>query len=150
MENMPNTVPVITAADASAEAFSAYIADQRKYQCAQSRLSIIRTVAMVVLVAAVGLGLAVILPRYNSVMNQMQSAAAQIETVAAQVEQLDLLAMTESVTKLATDGSSGIESALVNVSSAMEKIDQLDIKGLNRSINDLGKVMGPIARLFGK
>ena len=120
-----------------------YFIEQRKYQKRQGFLTLIRTAAVVGMFAVLLIAALMVLPRLNSALDALEGTA---EVITA----LELEPMVESVTELATAGTEGITDALDDVTRALAKIEQLDIDGLNQSIEDLGTVVGPLAKLFGK
>ncbi len=120
-----------------------YFIEQRKYQKRQGFLTLIRTAAVVGMFAVLLIAALMVLPRLNSALDSLEGTA---EVITA----LELEPMVESVTELATAGTEGITDALDDVTRALAKIEQLDIDGLNQSIEDLGTVVGPLAKLFGK
>ena len=73
----------------------------------------------------------------------------QLSIVADNLEQIDVTYMTESVTNLAVTGTESLETAMRQVTAALENLNKLDIDTLNQSIADLGAIVEPMARLFG-
>lgn len=103
----------------------------------------IRTVACVLLCLILAGSALYVLPGVNQLVSKLT-------IVVDNLNQIDITLMTESVTNLAVSGTEGIETALAQVSTALETINRLDIEGLNKSIADLGAVVEPLANLFGK
>lgn len=118
-------------------------AEQLKLLKRIHRMGVIRTAACLLACLILAASALYVLPG----MNQLVS---KLTVVADNLEQIDITYMTESVTHLAVTGSEGIETALVQVSTALETINRLDIEGLNKSIADLGAVVEPLANLFGR
>lgn len=106
-------------------------------------MGVIRTVACLLVCLILAAGALYVLPGVNTLVTNLN-------VVATNLNQIDINLMTESVTNLAVTGTEGIETALEQVSVALENINRLDIDGLNQSIGDLGAVVEPMARFFGK
>ena len=116
--------------------------EQQKLLKAMYRMSIIRTVAcLLIFLVIVGSALYV-LPGVKRLVDQLS-------IVADNLEQIDVTYMTESVTNLAVTGTESLETAMRQVTAALENLNKLDIDTLNQSIADLGAIVEPMARLFG-
>ena len=125
----PNTVDVAT--------------EQLKLLKKMHFMGIVRTIACVIMCLAMVGSALYVLPGVSELVDKLN-------VVVSNLEQIDINLMTESVTNLAVSGTEGIETALVQVSSALENINRLDIDSLNKSIADLGAVVEPMAKLFGR
>ncbi len=106
-------------------------------------MGVVRTIACLLVCLILAGSALYVLPGVNQLVGRLN-------VVVSNLEQIDINLMTESVTNLAVSGTEGIETALVQVSTALETINRLDIEGLNKSIADLGAVVEPMAKLFGK
>ncbi|MEA5060647.1 MAG: hypothetical protein VB049_11560 [Candidatus Pelethousia sp.] len=106
-------------------------------------MGIIRTVACLFMFVIIAGSALYVLPGVNQLVSKLT-------VVADNLEKIDITYMTESVTNLAVTGTEGIETALEQVSTALNTINRLDIDTLNQSIADLGAVVEPMAKLFGK
>lgn len=106
-------------------------------------MGVVRTIACLLVCLILAGSALYVLPGVNQLVGRLN-------VVVSNLEQIDINLMTESVTNLAVTGTEGIETALVQVSAALETINRLDIEGLNKSIADLGAVIEPMAKLFGK
>ena len=122
----------------------------RKYNRTQARMSVIRTAASVITLVLVCYFLISLMPKVNDVVSNANAAVSKANEVIADVEALDLEGMTSSITALAEQGTVGIGTALKDVSRALSVVEKLDIEGLNSSIQDLGTIVEPMAKLFGK
>lgn len=106
-------------------------------------MGVIRTVACLLVCLILAGSALYVLPGLNRLVGKLT-------VVADNLEKIDVTYMTESVTNLAVTGTEGIETALTEVSKALDNINRLDIEALNQSIADLGAVVEPMAKLFGK
>jgi len=111
-----------------------------KWQCIFSILS--AACCLVLLAAALYL-----LPQVNRITEKVQSLAGQAETVLTNLEtvtqelsEVDFENVIANVDNLVTSSQSGVEEA-------MEKIDAIDIEGLNKGIKDLATAVEPLANL---
>ena len=116
--------------------------EQQKLLKAMYRMSIIRTVACLLIFLIIAGSALYVLPGVKRLVDQLS-------IVADNLEQVDVTYMTESVTNLAVTGTESLETAMRQVTAALENLNKLDIDTLNQSIADLGAIVEPMARLFG-
>ena len=116
--------------------------EQQKLLKAMYRMSIIRTVACLLIFLVIAGSALYVLPGVKKLVDQLS-------IVADNLEQIDVTYMTESVTNLAVTGTESLETAMRQVTAALENLNKLDIDTLNQSIADLGAIVEPMARLFG-
>ena len=116
--------------------------EQQKLLKAMYRMSIIRTVACLLIFLVIAGSALYVLPGVKRLVDQLS-------IVADNLEQIDVTYMTESVTNLAVTGPESLETAMRQVTAALENLNKLDIDTLNQSIADLGAIVEPMARLFG-
>ena len=116
--------------------------EQQKLLKAMYRMSIIRTVACLLIFLVIAGSALYVLPGVKWLVDQLS-------IVADNLEQIDVTYMTESVTNLAVTGTESLETAMRQVTAALENLNKLDIDTLNQSIADLGAIVEPMARLFG-
>lgn len=116
--------------------------EQQKLLKAMYRMSIIRTVACLLIFLVIAGSALYVLPGVKRLVDQLS-------IVADNLEQIDVTYMTESVTNLAVTGTESLETAMRQVTAALENLNKLDIDTLNQSIADLGAIVEPMARLFG-
>lgn len=116
--------------------------EQQKLLKAMYRMSIIRTVACLLIFLVIAGSALYVLPGVKRLVDQLS-------IVADNLEQIDVTYMTESVTNLAVTGTESLETAMRQVTAGPGKPQQADIDTLNQSIADLGAIVEPMARLFG-
>ena len=116
--------------------------EQQKLLKAMYRMSIIRTVACLLIFLVIAGSALYVLPGVKRLVDQLS-------IVADNLEQIDVTYMTESVTNLAVTGTESLETAMRQVTAALENLNKLDIDTLDQSIADLGAIVEPMARLFG-
>ncbi len=105
-------------------------------------MSIVRTVACLLIFVVIAGSALYVLPGVKELVDRLT-------VVASSLEQIDITYMTESVTNLAVTGTESLEETMVEVTRALQNLNQLDIASLNQSIADLGAIVEPLARLFG-
>ena len=91
-----------------------------------------------------------VIPQVKSLAEQLHSISVQAETVLTNLETVtdelaksDISSMVSNVDTLAQTSQSGIQQAL-------EKINGIDIENLNKAIEDLSKIVTPLADLVQK
>ena len=132
-----------TKQNATLEQLAADTKKQRKHERTQAAMSVIRTVATLVMCAVICYVVFALAPRVTALLND-------VDQITQDIQAMNLPEVAESVTTLATEGTEGINTALEDVSRAIGVLEKLDIDGLNKSISDLGAVVEPMAKLFGK
>lgn len=112
----------------------------------------VKTLAALVIAAGVVYCAIVVLP---SVMNTVQHA----NQVMAQVSDTITLAnsaiesittMSESITDMGDNMDTFITDNAKSVEEVMKKMEAVDFESLNKAIKDLGDVVEPFAKFFGK
>jgi len=81
-----------------------------------------------------------VLPEITEVISQMQTVLTNLETTTSQLAQLDLSSMVADVDALVTTGQQSLEQT-------MAKLDGIDFGTLNKAIQDLSKVVEPLAKV---
>ena len=76
-------------------------------------------------------------------MGEINSVMSNLEVVTDDLAKTDLTDMLNNVNDLVVQSEDSISDAMV-------KIDAIDIDALNGAIEDLGKIVAPLAKLFGK
>lgn len=100
----------------------------------QTLFSIICTLCCGILV----LKLLQFIPQLENLIVQAEILLEDLDTVTKSLAQLDLSLMVENINELVTTSQSGVEEAL-------EKINEIDFDTLNQAVEDLSKVVKPLA-----
>ncbi|MDO4491334.1 MAG: hypothetical protein Q4B85_09725 [Lachnospiraceae bacterium] len=79
----------------------------------------------------------------ESALEEIYEGAEKLNQTAEQLGEIDFKGLVDDTQKMVNEGSEGI-------SKAIGKIEEMDIEGLNKAIGDLGSVVEPLAKLFGK
>lgn len=112
----------------------------------------IGAIAMAVLAAAFLICFVMIMPQTiaairnaNNIMVQASETITLAEEAIASVTQ-----MSDSITAMGENMDTFITENAEAVTGVMEKIEAIDFEGLNGAIKDLGEVVEPLAKFFGK
>lgn len=112
----------------------------------------IRTaVALAVAVLLVLCGI-LIVPKAIGTINQanqiMEQATETISLANTAIE--SVTTMSQSITDMGTNMDTFITDNGESVEAVMTKLEEIDFEGLNTAIKDLGDVVEPLAKFFGK
>lgn len=120
--------------------------------CAQTVTACAVLIALAVVVLC-----AVLIPRAAKTLGGIDAATDGLNAVAATLNQVDFVGMSQSIAELTEQGKDTLNTALEDVEAslgsmqtALDNVSRLDVDGLNQSIADLGAIVEPMARLFGK
>ena len=126
------------------------LAESSQKQERFARIQCIFTVASAVFCLLLLLSVTRVIPQIRTLAEQISGLSAQaetvltnLETVTDQLAQADVSGMVSNVDALAKTSQSGIQQAL-------EKINAINIDTLNKAIEDLSKVVSPLANLVQK
>lgn len=78
------------------------------------------------------------IPKVENLIGQAEILLADLDIVTKQLSKLELSQMVENINGLVTTSQSGVEEAL-------GKINEIDFKTLNQAVEDLSKVVKPLA-----
>ena len=84
-----------------------------------------------------------LMPQVNGLLEQLDTVLADLEQTTHKLAELDLAAMVSNVDSLAVYAQSSLEQT-------MEKLNTIDFETLNKAIEDLAKVIEPLANFFGR
>lgn len=114
-----------------------------RYARRQFLASLVTAVCCVLLLGG-GLGTyAAVVPGLRAALEEVRTVTADLGRVSEQLTEADLTGLVEHVDKMAVTSEEGVKEAL-------EKIESIDIDGLNRAIKALSDVVEPLARLMGR
>lgn len=117
---------------------------QLLYTRMQCIFSIVAALCCVILLVA---GLR-ILPELRSAATQAETVLTNLETVTAELTKVDLGSMVENVDGLVQNVDDLVTTSQTGVEQTMDKINAIDFETLNKAIDDLSKVIEPIANFF--
>ena len=118
-------------------------AKQRAYLKKQLFYTKIFAGAMVLILVFVIMVVCTLLPQ---LMNTLNSATATLEKASITLD--EVAAAVEDATDIMTDVDSLVTDSQTTMTTALDKINGIDIEGLNGAITDLEDVVEPMARLM--
>ena len=125
------------------------IAEQTKIHVFYARIS---AICGGILTMAVVIALLILVPSLLKTIHQVNGVAAEAEETLAQAQ--DALAgvdeMTDAVTSMSENMDTFVTENAVSIEQVMKKLEAIDFEGLNGAIKDLGDVVEPMAKFFGK
>lgn len=83
-----------------------------------------------------------LLPQVNSLMGQLETVLSNLEQTSRQLAALDLEAMVSNVDALTVYAQDSLRQT-------MDKLNTIDFETLNKAIEDLAKVIQPLAKFAG-
>lgn len=101
-------------------------------------------VLTVAVVAAVA-----IVPRSVRALAQADQTLAEVQQLSAQVREADPAHLMQSLESLSAEGQAAMEQSVQELKKAVQVLEQVDIEALNTAVDNLGKAVAPLARLFG-
>lgn len=120
---------------------------QTKYAKKQGRIVALAALFCVAIMIGVGILVLSVLPKIVTLLDQANTIAVQaddvmkdLNVVTKQLAQADITGMIDDV------GSLVVESE-ESINEAMQKVNAMDIDGLNKAIKDLGDVVEPLAKM---
>lgn len=118
-------------------------AGQEKYARKQYRMSQITAFASMVILAVVLYTCSVFIPKVNVTYENMQLIMEDMKVITSELAESDINQMIKDVDQLAVDSQKSINEA-------MQKINEIDINGLNAAIKNLSDVVEPFAEFFNR
>ena len=83
-----------------------------------------------------------LLPQVNDLLGQMETVMTDLEQTVRRLSALDLESMVANANSLAVVAQDSLQQT-------MEKLNAVDFETLNKAIEDLSKVIEPLAKFFG-
>ena len=83
-----------------------------------------------------------LLPQVNDLLGQMETVMIDLEQTVRRLSALDLESMVANANSLAVVAQESLQQT-------MEKLNTVDFETLNKAIEDLSKVIEPLAKFFG-
>ena len=83
-----------------------------------------------------------LLPQVNDLLGQMETVMTDLEQTVRRLSALDLESMVANANSLAVVAQESLQQT-------MEKLNTVDFETLNKAIEDLSKVIEPLAKFFG-
>lgn len=135
--------------DMSADEFREILADLRKTNQEQADyakrawiMSLISTVAVLIVALFILLYGAFMIPQINSLLNEAQISLNNVAEITNEISKVDFEGLIDDVGGLVTTTEKDLEKT-------MSKIEELDIDDLNKGIKNLSDVIEPLSDFFG-
>ena len=103
-----------------------------------ARLQTLYSIVCAIFCGILLMNLLAFIPQVESLISQAEILLSDLDVVTKQLSKLDLSQMVENINALVTTSQSGVEEAL-------EKINEIDFETLNQAVEDLSKVVKPLA-----
>lgn len=114
---------------------------------ARIRTAVVLVVAILLVLCGI-----LIVPKVIGTINQanqiMEQATETISLANTAIE--SVTTMSQSITDMGTNMDTFITDNGESVEAVMTKLEEIDFEGLNTAIKDLGDVVEPLAKFFGK
>jgi len=123
------------------------IAEQTKKQVFYARIS---AICGGILAMAVVIALLILAPSLLKTIHQVNGVAAEETLVQARDALAGVDEMTDAVTSMSENMDTFVTENAVSIEQVMKKLEAIDFEGLNGAIKDLGDVVEPMAKFFGK
>lgn len=107
-------------------------------QLLHARLQTLFSIVCAIFCGILLMNLLAFIPQVESLISQAEILLSDLDVVTKQLSKLDLSQMVENINALVTTSQSGVEEAL-------EKINEIDFETLNQAVEDLSKVVKPLA-----
>lgn len=125
------------------ERIEASNAGQEKYARKQYHMSRITAAASVIILAVVLYTASVFIPKVNVTYQNMELIMEDLQVITSELAEADINQMISDADELAVRSQE-------NIGSAMEKINAIDIDGLNQAIRNLSDAVEPFAKFFNQ
>lgn len=115
-----------------------------KGQRKEAKSGRISATAMVCLVIAFIIALSAFVPLAANTLEKVNTTLTEAENVAVSAQK-----SLEEIDEMVSNFNGVIVDNTDSVNSALSKVNEIDIKSLNKSIEELASILDPLARLFG-
>lgn len=145
------------------QSLTTLLMEQRAHNKKMQQLMKITAGCMLGILAVAVLAAALILPKAMGILSGADAVIAQVQEIAGQAEEVmadakDVVAqikagdpktVMDQVKSLATEGETAMQDCVEQVKRAVDILDKMDIDSLNTAVDNLGKAIAPLAKLFG-
>ena len=143
--------------------FEKFAESQKEHNRVMEKLMKMTAGCAVGALAVVVVAVLAIVPRTASVLGSAGRISSQLEQMLPQAKQTleDAQQITEQVknsnpqqllgnlNELSQQGQVALEESVQEVKKAVDVLEKIDIEALNKTIDNLGKAVSPLAKLFG-
>ncbi|MCI8401438.1 MAG: hypothetical protein HFI38_04995 [Lachnospiraceae bacterium] len=123
---------------------------QRRLLERQCRLTRLLGILLFCFTAAVLSALLTLLPRFTDTLNEMNVVVANTQEITEQLKSADLNGTIQSLADTLDSIGDLVDDSSESLSITLKKMEAMDIDTLNKAINDLYRVVNPLASLFSR
>lgn len=130
---------------------------QQKLLEKQCRTTRTLGVLLAALVLVVGIALFTLLPKitatlegFDTTLNELNVVVANTQEITDQLKAADIEGTIQSLSDTLDSVGGLVEDSSDSLTATIKKLEDLDIETLNKAIQDLYKVVDPLANLFGR
>lgn len=125
-------------------------AAQRKLLEKQCRITRRLGLLLVCLVAVVAVFLFTLLPKISSTLNELDVVVANTKEITEELKAADIEGTIRSLQDALTSIDTLVNDSSESISVSLKKLEAMDIETLNKAIQDLYRVVDPLASLFSR
>ena len=116
--------------------------DQAVYAKRQYHQTLISTIAVLIVCAAIIFAGLTLLPKINTLLDSAITSLENVNQISQEISKIDFEGLMDDVGGLVTTTEK-------DLAVTMEKLNSIDFEGLNKGIEDLSAVVEPLAKFFG-
>lgn len=140
-----------------------FVGEQRAHNQKMQRMMKIAAGCMIGIFAVVVLVAALILPPVLGILSDAQEITTQVQDITGQAQEVltqaqqvvnqvkegDPKKLMDNLNSLAVEGEGAMQDCVEQITRAVDILDKMDIESLNTAVDNLGKAIAPLAKLFG-
>lgn len=112
--------------------------------CAAGVLAVVITVAVLLVPKVL-----TIVSKGNDTIAQAEDTMKQAQGLIVQIQEGNPKHLMEQIDALAKEGETALQESVEQLKKTVEIIEKIDIDALNKAVDNLGKAVSPLAKLFG-
>ena len=116
--------------------------DQAIYAKRQYHQTLISTIAVLIVCAAIIFAGLTLLPKINTLLDNAITSLENVNQISQEISKIDFEGLMDDVGGLVTTTEK-------DLAVTMEKLNSIDFEGLNKGIENLSAVIEPLAKFFG-
>ena len=116
--------------------------DQAIYAKRQYHQTLISTIALLIVCAAIIFAGLTLLPKINTLLDNAITSLENVNQISQEISKIDFEGLMDDVGGLVTTTEK-------DLAVTMEKLNSIDFEGLNKGIENLSAVIEPLAKFFG-
>lgn len=136
--------------------FSEFLNRQEAHNQKVERMMKIITVCAAGVLLTTLVAAMVLVPRGMSALSEIEQMTPQAkqalesaQKVLEQVDAADPQQVLEDLNSLTREGEAAMQESVEELKKAVDVLEKIDIEALNQAVDNLGKAVSPLARLFG-